>query len=248
MKGLFFLLIGLLWTMLVSCDTPDIKKEQAGLPQDTVALPSELIPPFLVSENLQKLLHKTIDLNHDFRIHVGREDDLGSLKTYTLFMLSHKGKALFLDSSDTEYEFGDTLLPKVIQLDEDVFEVLVEVNDRPSKNYIKWLRIENDRLVSTDSLPTFITKLANLDGDPVLEYAGFRHATQASEYYTAYNPILYYELTLDGLKLDSNTTRVKNRAVWGVFKGYSYGETDIPISRLKDFENEILRIQSRDKL
>jgi hypothetical protein len=118
-------------------------------------------------------IQKTIKLDDGFEIKVGREEILEEHTTYSLFILMHNGSQLYLDSSLTEYEFGDAQYPIVIPIDKENFEVLVEVNDRPSKNYLKLFRVQQNKLTSTEKLPTFISRAANLDTDKVLEFAGF---------------------------------------------------------------------------
>ncbi len=191
---------------------------------------------------------KTKKLDNGFEIQVGDEEDYEKFKTYTLFKLSHNGSVIYMDSSLTEYEFGDKKYPIVFPLGRHKFEVLVEVNDRPNKNYLKLFRIESNKLIAVEQLPTFISYPSDLDSDGEIEYAGFWDYPQVSGDETAYNPILYYQLTDDGLKLDSTLTIEKNTVIYGKFSGYKFTEAVIvPTSTFQAHEAEVKRIEAKRK-
>jgi hypothetical protein len=175
------------------------------------------------------------------------EDEAGEkFETYTLFILTHKNKQLYLDTSLTEYEFGDKLYPLVRQLDNETFEILVEVNDRPNKNYLKYFKVRQDKIVSTENLPTFISSSSNLDTDDNLEFAGFWDGGETwgdNGSLTAYNPIIYYELKPSGITLDSILTISKNKEFYSDFHGFKYNEkVEIKTSETQKRANEIDRI------
>lgn len=196
--------------------------------------------------NIDKQVQKTIKLDNDFEIKVGEKEDFEKFETYTLFILTHKSKRLYLDTTMTEYEFSDKLYPIVRQLDKETFEILVEVNDRPNKNYLKYFKVHQDKIVSTERLPTFISKASNLDTDDNLEFAGFWDWGETwgnNGSLTAYNPIIYYELRPSGITLDSTLTISKNKEIYGDFHGFRYNEkVEIKTSENKKWSNEIDRI------
>ena len=196
--------------------------------------------------NIDKQVQKTIKLDHDFEIKVGRKEDFDKFETYTLFILTHKNKRLYIDTSLTEYEFGGKLYPIVRLLDNETFEILIEVNDRPSKNYLKYFKVHQDKIVSTEKLPTFISKASNLDMDDNLEFAGFWDWGETwgdNGTLTAYNPILYYEFKPSGIIMDSTLTISKNKEIYGDFHGFEYNEkVEIKTSETKKWDNEIDRI------
>ncbi len=200
----------------------------------------------LTKSDIDKQVQKTIKLDNDFEIKVGQKENFENFETYTLFVLTHKNKQVYIDTSLTEYEFGDKLYPIVRQLDNEIFEILVEVNDRPSKNYLKYFKVDQDKIVSTEKLPTFISKPSNLDTDENLEFAGFWDWGETwgdDGSLTAYNPIVYYELKAKGLILDSTLTINKNKAIYGNFHGFNYNEqVEIKTSEIKMWENEVDRI------
>ena len=178
---------------------------------------------------------KTLEFDFGFKVTVGEEEDFETFKTYTYFKLERNNKIVYLDSLIkkngrifcTEYEFGDKLFPIILQTENNSFELLFEVNDRPNKNYLKRLFISNDKLVGQDKLPTFEAQPIDINNDGIKEYAGFWDYSQNwGENYslTAYNPILYYSVTETGLKLDSLLTKQRNEIIYGQFYGFSFSE------------------------
>lgn len=151
--------------ILTACSNNNGRKTVSSIAQSADSLQGK--------SNINNQVQKTIKLDHDFEIKVGQKEDFEKFETYTLFILTHKNKQLYLDTSFTEYEFGDKLYPIVMRLDNGTFEILVEVNDRPSKNYLKYFKVNQDKIISTEKLPTFISKPSNLDTDENLEFAGF---------------------------------------------------------------------------
>jgi hypothetical protein len=210
-----------------------------------------LLSSFCHGQSFDKQMQKTVSLSNSFKIRAGMVENFGNFSTYTLLSLSRKGKTIFIDTTNkTEYEFGDSLYPMVNTTGDNSFEVLVEVNDRPNKNYLKRFQIRNDKLIKLDTLPTFFGKAKNLDKDNKLEYAGLwdwgeEWEDKTNQRRTVYNPIIYYELTPVGLKLDTSLTIEKNRTIYGEFKGYHYSErSSIRVNELGDrFKNEIKRIE-----
>lgn len=217
-----------------------------GCQLKTVISTNSSVDSLLTKSEIYSHVQKTIKLDNDFEIKVGQKENFENFETYTLFILTHNNKQLYIDTSNTEYEFGDKLYPIVRQLDNGIFEILVEVNDRPSKNYLKYFKVDQDKIVSTEQLPTFISKPSNLDTDENLEYAGFWDWGETwgdNGSLTAYNPIIYYELKTKGLTLDSTLTINKNKEIYGNFHGFKYNEqVEIKTSEIKMWGNEIDRI------
>ncbi|GHT58243.1 hypothetical protein FACS18945_3970 [Bacteroidia bacterium] len=184
----------------------------------------------------------TFDIDFEFKVIVGQEEDFKNFKTYTYFELMRENKTIYVDSSLTEYEFGDKLYPIVLQTGENSFELLFEINDRPNKNFLKRLFIQNNKIVKQDKLPTFISKPTDINKDGIKEYAGFWDYSEpwGDNSLTAYNPILYYILTETGLQLDSLLTKERNENIYGQFYGFSYNENnEQPISVIDKFDEEI---------
>ncbi len=214
--------------------------------QKTVSAIAQYADSLQTNLNIDNQVQKVIKLGNDFEIKVGKKEIFEGVETYTLFFLTHKNKLLFLDTSLTEYEFEDKLYPIIRQLDKETFEILVEVNERPNKNSLKYFKVYRDKIISTEKLPTFISKVSNLDKDDNLEFAGFWDWGETwgdKGSLTAYNPILYYELRPNGITLDSTLTVNKNKEIYGDFYGFKYNEkVEIKTNETKKRENEIDRI------
>jgi hypothetical protein len=216
--------------------------------QKTVSSKDTSTDNLQTKSSIDKQVQKTIKLDSDFEIKVGQKENFEKFETYTLFILTHKNKEFYLDTSLTEYEFGDKLYPIFRQLDKKTFEILVEVNDRPSKNYLKYFKVYQDKIVSTEKLPTFISRASNLDTDDNLELAGFwdwGETWDENGLLTAYNPLIYYELRPSGITLDSTLTVSKNKEIYGDFQGFKYNEKiEIKTSENKKRDAEIDRINT----
>jgi hypothetical protein len=235
MKQIIILSISL--TVLVSCNQTANKETNESL---TTSLTTE------TEETINQDL-KTIELDFDFIVSVGQEEDFEKFKTYTYFQLTRKNTTIFIDSSLTEYEFGNNLFPIIIKTGDNSFELLFEINDRPSKNYLKRLFIKDNKLVRQDKLPTFEGKPIDINQDGIKEYAGFWDYSQVwgdDNNLTAYNPILYYSVTTKGLLLDSLLTRERNEMIYGKFYGFAFSENDEqPISVAEKFRRELKLIK-----
>ena len=192
---------------------------------------------------------KTLEFDFGFKVTVGDELDFESFKTYTYFKLERNNKLVYLDKLInidgrilcTEYQFGNKLFPIILQTGSNSFELLFEVNNRPNKNYLKRLFVGNDKLVEQDKLPAFEASPIDINNDGIKEYAGFwDHFEVYGDNLTTYNPILYYSVTANGLKLDSLLTKQRNEIIYGQFYGFSFDEKNAqPISVIEKFGQEL---------
>jgi hypothetical protein len=205
----------------------------------------------LNSLNTEQQFHKEIKLENNFIIKLGREEDFKEFKTYSLFQLSRNNKIFYVDSSLTEYEIRDTLYPFLLPKAHNKFELLVEINNRPFKNYLKRFYIENNKVTKIDSLPTFIAPPNNFSKDGRIIVAGYWNDSQLrGENYgmTGYSPIIYYYINVNGIFLDSQLTIERNKLIYGNFKGFEFNENiEFPKSVLENFEKEIKMIESLKK-
>lgn len=230
--------------ILLSCSSSTQKKKEVSHKEEK----KEVIK---TASSVESKIQKTINIGNGFEILVGEEEDFEKFKTYTLFKLKRNDTEIYLDNSLTEYEFGNKLYPLILPLGNESFEILVEVNDRPTKNYLKLLRVNGNKLQKVDKLPTFITKAKNLDSDEELEFAGFWDFPQVGsdgngQEITAYNPILFYQFTKNGLKLDSALTMERNIEIYGKFSGYEFKESiEVPTTTFPKHEAEVERVKNK---
>jgi hypothetical protein len=204
------------------------------------------------ANGLDSQFQNTIKLEYGFEIKSGNPEDLGDFKTYSLFALKHNNKIIYFENADTEYEFENTLYPILHQINNTTFEILVEVNNRPNNNYLKYFKIENDKIVEIKHLPTFICEAARLENNTDLYYAGIwddRETWGSNEDTTDYCPILYYKISPKGILLDSALTIAKNTLIYGRFKGFDFDERNpVSLSAIEEnFENELDRIKNACK-
>lgn len=212
----------------------------------TVSSPNLSADTLQAKSNIENQIEKTIKLDNGFEIKVGRNEDLPPLQVYSLFILTHNDKQIYIDTSFTEYEFTDTLYPIVRAIDHETFEVLVEINDRPLKNYVKYFKVFQDQIIYTEKMPTFFPRALNFDEDENLELAGFWGVgeTWGNNYsLTGYNPIIYYEIRPTGITLDSTLTITKNREFYDDFYGFQYNvKIEFKTSEIPKWEDEILKL------
>ena len=226
--------------ILTACD---VKNKQAIIDTKTTELKIDSLHK--INTLRESKTTKTIQLDFSFRVALGQEEDFKTFKTYSFFELSRSGKIVYTDTL-LEYEFADKIYPITLQTGKNKFELMFEVNDRPSKNFLKRLTIKDDKVIKIDSLPTFISKATDLDKDGTKEYAGFWDFSEVwgepiSK--TDYNPILYYKITTTGLQLDSLLTKERNTIIYGEFHGFDFSENIVmPISVSEKFSKELKRI------
>jgi len=241
MKNRLFIL-GLI-AILTACNLKD-KSTEKVMNQKQNRTDSTLETDNNTQTNIK--IEKSIKLANGFIVKVGKSEDFETFKTYSFFELTHSDKVIYTDTM-REFEFGDKLYPIVLHTGADSYELMFEVNDRPNKNYLLRLFVKNQRLVRNDTLPTFITKAYDLDGDGIKEYVGFwcyNETWGENNDLTAYNPILFYKIRPTGLTLDSTLTINRNKKIYGEFSGFYYDESHtVSIGKADKFGVEINRIE-----
>jgi len=184
-----------------------------------------------------------LGLDYDFKITLGEEEDFGDFTTYAYFKLERNNTVIYIDSSSTEYQFNSDVFPIILQTGDNSFELLFEINDRPNKNYLKRLFVSNDTLTGQDKLPTFETYPVDINDDGIDEFAGYwdyaQIGSEGTNIVTGYNPILYYSVTGNGLKLDSVLTKQRNEMIYGQFYGFSLDAPSQPIRVMEKFNQEL---------
>lgn len=203
-----------------------------------------------ISPSLDKNEKLVMNLTNGFVIAAGDCEDFESFKTYYSILITRYGSVVYEDKEFVEYEFGDKLYPILLETGKNKFELLLEVNDRPLRNYLERLTILNDKVIRMDTLPTFISKPNDYDKDGVKEFAGYWAHIEpwgVNEELISYNPINFYELSKDGLALDSSLTITVNQKIYGGFYGYRFNvNMEMPIGVLKKFDEEIEKIKKTE--
>ena len=187
---------------------------------------------------------KIIELNFGFKVILEEKSEVFDIyKTYNSFKLIRGEKVLYLDNSLEEYEFENKLFPILLKTGNNNFELLVEINNRPNKNYLKRMFIQGNEIIKEDKLPTFEAAPRDINNDGIEEYAGYWFYAEIwgkNDSLTSYNPILYYSITETGLQLDSALTKARNEIIYGTFFDFSYSEKyKQPISVTGKFDQEI---------
>ncbi len=194
-------------------------------------------------------IRTTIVLDKNFILEIGGKEDFGSFVTYSFLKLSKDKQTIFIDSSLTEYEFNGKIYPIFLETGINTFELLLEVNDRPSKNYSKKLIIKENEVIKVEKLPSFISNSKDLNNDGKKELAGFWDYSQTwgeNFKWTDYNPILYYSITAKGTLLDSSLTKERNEFIYGKFHGFEINQKlEIPESVSEKFGQEIKLIEDK---
>lgn len=182
-----------------------------------------------------------IELTPDFALVYGNAERFDSFVTYSSLTIKKGGKKIHSNSS-YEFETGNKSFPSIRSLSGGHWEVLIEVNNRPGRNFLYRVIIDNKLNINADTLPLFIASSSDLDGDNQAECAGYWSEAEVwgkENVFTAYNPILYYRQTEKGLMMDHVLTETRNIAIYGAFYGYHYNDTiEVSSECLKRFRNE----------
>lgn len=168
---------------------------------------------------------KTRKLLYGFILRVRDREGTGKFKPIHYMEIWHKDFKIFTDTSDTStaYNFDEKPYPILNQLRPNVFELLIAIANNPSKDLVICLRIENNKIVKRQMIPTF-------DGGEIINGVITYHGIwdygevwdENGKTYATYNPRIYYKFTADGVKLDSALTILKNKKVYGRFEGFEY--------------------------
>lgn len=168
--------------------------------------------------NLYQKLGKDIELK---AVPAYPDEDI---QTFHHLRIYQNGKCIYRDTSSTEYTKDNPLYPKLYEFKTHK-ELLVETDNRPNMNMLFNFHIQNERIIRIDTIPDFKNAPKDLDGDNKPEFTGqWDHSEHwgDSVLLTGYNPVMYYELTDDGIVLDKTTTIKINTKFYGKFYGFEY--------------------------
>ena len=170
------------------------------------------------------------------------------LHTYTHIEIWKNDTIVYVNADDVEYEFGEKCIlgyefiypPFVLQTGKGKYEILLPVNNRPWRGYLKRFFISDNEIVKRDSLPRFISSTAKyLSDDGIKKLAGFWYNVPGDEGYVGYCPIFYYSVTEYGIQLDSLLTSRKNEMI---YEGYQH---PIPLSNQFGYDSVAKAIYER---
>lgn len=217
---------------LVACEYENETRLQEPEPSENVVIDSQVEEPF-----------ESIELDYGFKIVLGQKEDFQSFVTFSRMELSRNGNLIFIDSSLTEYQAPNGMYSIFSILDTNTFEILLEVNDKPSRNYLKRLIISKGKVLREDKLPSFIGKSIEVFGNGLEYYFGYWDYAQVwgeNNELTAYNPLLVFKSSESGLTLDSALTIQQNEKIYGQFSGYRFSESiEVPVESLEKFNRHI---------
>ncbi|MDP1726652.1 MAG: hypothetical protein Q8M15_07700 [Bacteroidota bacterium] len=184
------------------------------------------------NDNLGKLSNSynentiEISLGNNFKIIVSTNGEkFDSCKPYTNVSLMFGNELLF---HDTGYEIK--LLcnnyPKIKNLKNNQYLIFLEIFDAPDINKLLVINIKDGKYIKQQLLPFFDTDPSNLDIDENMEFQGTMNTIEGfgSGDSCYYNPELYYELTDQGIELDTILSKKMITKVWGGFYGYEQSD------------------------
>lgn len=172
------------------------------------------------SQIVKKGIEKNIDtatvreLDFGFKVRVSGEG-VGEIL--------HNNIRLFIDTAHA-YTLYNKVYPIIKKIDTNTFELLVETDERPSKNLAQLFKVKNNKVSKQGQIPTFDGKPEMIDS--VLTYHGFWDYGEVwgtqGKMRTVYNPVLYYKFSVAGWRLDTAITIKKIKQEYGRFRGFSY--------------------------
>ena len=213
--------------------------------------------PLIVNDTLSSNLKKgstvysldtTVFIGSGFEVSC-KQDEFSDNNNGSFLLVKHNNKTIYIDRSEF-YVLDDSLNPTLIALGNDLFEIFLEVDDRPNKNYLKMLKIQSDKVIDSQKTPAFSLKPCHLFDDTSLVYAdswGYPEAWTDSNNrdLVTCDPIMYYRLTKNGLILDSNYTIKKNKEIFGIPNVFTEKELrSIPVNKDNARKKEIERIKN----
>lgn len=127
---------------------------------------------------------------------------------------------------------------------ENIFELIFESTSPPSKNRMKLIRVDNSKVVNESEIPSIDIELKNLDADNYIEFAGYWSWSEAyglNDELTAYNPLIFYEITDNGIKIDTPLTVTINTEIYDSFEGFYYSDNKPKNVKSINKQDEIIR-------
>lgn len=187
-------------------------------------------------ENQETVVERDFEngiLGFGFTISYDLAEDLETYKTYNNVKIFKDGNEIFYDNQGNEYVFTNPKIPMVLKINDNHFEILLEIDGRPNMNTIRHLKIIGNNVENVNTLPLLSEKAIDIDNDGIPEYVGIWNHTQIwgdNEEFMAYNPILYFALTEKGLLINEKLTIEKNKQIYGAFHGFEFDGDNVQSS------------------
>lgn len=138
-----------------------------------------------------------------------------------------KGGTIVWEMHDSlQFEKTNPSFPKLLSLNPEEKVVFLEVCDRPRQNKVLILKLNGTKMLTWQVGPLFVGQPKNMDNDPQVEWAGMQEEPEIWEEKKQirfpYDPMLYFQVDANGVKIDSALTVERNNAIYGDFFGFQY--------------------------
>ncbi len=168
-------------------------------------------------------LDTTMYIGKGFEIYC-KQDEFSDNENGSLLVVKHNNKPVYINRSNF-FVLNDSLNPTIIELGDDLFEIFLEIDDRPNRNFLQMLKIQLDKVIDSQKIPKFFHNPYQIVNGKCL-FVGMWDYSEGwtngkDSVYSTYNPYLYYEITKTGIVLDSAVTRKINKEIYGDFYGYT---------------------------
>lgn len=186
--------------------------------------------------NIQKPLKYEIQLSEKIKIKIPiYEAVFSDSLTYRQVEIWNDSQQVYVDSSMSEYLFDKKHNPLVFELKNGNHEVLLQKFDAPDFNKTMVFSIKDGKVFNIQELAGFENEPMDFDNDGKIEYCGILNVsdTYINTDSCFYNPTLYYELTENGIKIDSSLTKFLNEKTWGGFYGFVLIDKVVPCPKVK---------------
>ena len=134
-----------------------------------------------------------------------------------------KGRAIFADTNHL-FSTAQGILPLVRPISSNRYEILLGVAQGYEHSTVLRLIANHTGILQQDTLPMFDSSYTDIDDDMAVEFGGFLlpHNTYCSHCdSTYYNPMLIYEASHNGFRLDEVATYDWIIAHYGIFHGFA---------------------------
>ena len=174
----------------------------------------------------------TINIGYGFEVSCKEDIFSDDSSSPTYLTIKYNNRQIYSENSREDYYyyvFNDSLNPTIISFGNELYELFLELDNRPNKETLKMLKIQSGKVVDSAMFPTFCAKQSHLFNDKRLVFAGIwdygeEWTDSSNNEFITYNPILYYEVGNSGLVLDSAETIERNKKIYGKFYGFGYDE------------------------